>query len=72
MIDRNALKQLINDKGLKLSWLADHMDLGIYSLSRRLAGETEFRPSEINRLRELLELNDEQFMDIFFSNHVAE
>ncbi len=71
MIDKELLKETIRNKGLKLYWIADKMEIPLYSLSRRISGDTEFKPSEINKLREVLELSDEQFMDIFFSNHVG-
>lgn len=67
MTDTDKLVEIIKSKGLKLSWLAQQLNLSPYGFARKLHNHSEFKPSEIIRLCEELGISDEQIKDIFFN-----
>lgn len=70
MTDSTALRQLIDSKGLKLSYVAERIGLSAYGFSLKLNNKSEFRTGEIARLCELLGISVEQRDKIFFAQEV--
>lgn len=62
----NILKQMIDDKGYKLSHVASELNLTREGLYKKLRGDTEFKASEIAKLVELLKLSSKETREIFF------
>lgn len=62
----NTLKQVIDDKGYKLSYVASELNLTRVGLYKKLRGDTEFKASEIKKLVEMLKLTSKETKDIFF------
>lgn len=62
----NILKQIIDDKGYKLSYVASELSLTREGLYKKLRGDTEFKASEITKLVELLKLSSKETREIFF------
>lgn len=62
----NTLKQVIDDKGYKLSYVASELNLTREGLYNKLRGDTEFKASEIKKLVEMLKLTSKETKDIFF------
>lgn len=62
----NILKQIIDDKGYKLSHVASELNLTREGLYKKLRGDTEFKASEIKKLVEMLKLTGKETKDIFF------
>ena len=62
----NILKQIIDDKGYKLSYVASELSLTRVGLYKKLRGDTEFKASEIAKLVELLKLSSKETREIFF------
>lgn len=62
----NTLKQIIDDKGYKLSYVAIKLSLTREALYKKLRGDTEFKASEIAKLVELLKLTSKETKNIFF------
>ncbi|MDU2333081.1 hypothetical protein [Veillonella sp.] len=62
----NTLKQIIDDKGYKLSYVASELSLTREALYKKLRGDTEFKASEIAKLVELLKLTGKETKNIFF------
>jgi len=62
----NTLKQIIDDKGYKLSYVASKLSLTREALYKKLRGDTEFKASEIAKLVELLKLTSKETKNIFF------
>lgn len=62
----NTLKQIIYDKGYKLSYVASELSLTREALYKKLRGDTEFKASEIAKLVELLKLTSKETKNIFF------
>lgn len=62
----NELKKLIEEKGLKYSFLIKKLGISYTSLCRKLNGKSEFKASEITTLSEVLGLtNANEIMKIF-------
>lgn len=62
----NTLKQIIDDKGYKLCYVASELSLTREALYKKLRGDTEFKASEIAKLVELLKLTSKETKNIFF------
>lgn len=62
----NTLKQIIDGKGYKLSYVASELSLTREALYKKLRGDTEFKASEIAKLVELLKLTSKETKNIFF------
>lgn len=68
MTDSIRLRELINDKGLKLKYVAEYIGLSSYGLSLKMKNEKEFKTSEVSALCELLEIKSLKMKEeIFFS-----
>ncbi|WP_295245104.1 DUF739 family protein [Veillonella sp.] len=63
----DLLYNLIQKKGLKLSFIANKLGITRYSLYNKLEGKTEFKASEIKVLIELLSLKAKDVIKIFFT-----
>lgn len=70
--DTTHLKAVIADKGLKLTYIADELGITYAALNKKLNGETEFKAPEMSKLRTVLRLSDEELIEIFFTQKVAE
>ncbi len=62
-IDTELLKKKL--KGQKLGWIADELGITRPTLNDKIEGRTEFLPSQIRKLTELLRLTPEEVHDIF-------
>ena len=65
MTESNALKSAIDNKGLKLSYIANKLGLSRSGLYKKLDGITEFKASEIAVLSDLLDLSAAEIHTIF-------
>lgn len=71
MTDTVELNRIIDESGLKRRWLAEQLGLSAYGFLKKINNETEFKPSEITRLCELLSIKPlSKRMAIFFSEKV--
>lgn len=66
MTDTNRLREIIDRSGYKLRFLAERCGLSYQGFMKKVTNETEFKPSEIQTLKELLGLNDADALSIFF------
>ena len=57
MTDSEALRKLIESKGLKMKFVADYLGLSPYGLQLKINNKQEFKTSEVSALCELLEIN---------------
>ena len=64
----NELKAECVRHGLTLENLAVKIGVNPATLHRKLNGETEFRRNELQIIKTTLNLNDKQFLSIFFNN----
>lgn len=66
MTDTNGLREVIKESGYKLVYLAERCGLSYQGFMKKVNNETEFKPSEIQALKECLDLTDAQAMSLFF------
>ncbi|MDO4647931.1 MAG: hypothetical protein Q4B26_04710 [Eubacteriales bacterium] len=57
MTNTKALKELINEKGMKLKFVADYLGISAYGFALKLNNKQEFKTSEVQALCELLEID---------------
>ena len=68
MTNVKLLREKINDSGLKLSYIADQLEITPRALLMKIENQTEFKASEIKRLSELLGIETaEEQRQIFLS-----
>lgn len=66
----DLLKRAIDERGIKLTVLADKMGISRQSLHSKIKGERLFDQGEMMSLKTCLNLSDREFMSIFFGNRV--
>lgn len=54
MTNTKLLRELISARGLKLSYIASQLWITPKALTMKIENQTEFKPSEIKRLSEIL------------------
>jgi hypothetical protein len=64
-VNTKLLQQKIKDSGLKMGFIAEKLGRSRQALSDKIQGKTEFLPSEIRILCELLHLSDDDRCLIF-------
>lgn len=66
MTDSEALNKVIENSGLKLTFIARALKLSREGFYKKLNNQTEFKASEIVKMQEILNLSNEQRDKIFF------
>lgn len=66
-VDQKSLKQHIDDKGLKIKYLAKELGLSYESTCRKVRGESDFKATEIGIVANILELTNDDICSIFFT-----
>lgn len=69
-MNHELLRGIIQDRGVKVSVLADKIGISRQSLHMKLNGERSFDQGEIMAIKTNLRLSDTEFMEIFFNDHV--
>lgn len=64
-VNTKMLQQKIKNSGLKMGFIAEKLGRSRQALSDKIQGKTEFLPSEIRVLCELLQITDEERRLIF-------
>ena len=71
MTDTARLNELIKESGLKVGYIANRLGLSQYGFSRKRDNLSEFTPSEINALCDILHITSlEDRFSIFFNEKV--
>ena len=69
MTDSEALRSLIEKRGLKLKFVAEAIGLSAYGFQLKLNNKKEFKTSEVSALCELLHIDSLKEKErIFFAN----
>lgn len=63
----NILKETIKEKGFRLDFIAKQLNLSSYGFSLKLNGKNEFKWSEIEKIVEVLKLDEKEKKKIFFN-----
>ena len=69
-MNHEMLRGIIQDRGVKVSVLADKIGISRQSLHMKLNGERSFDQGEIMAIKTNLRLSDTEFMEIFFNDFV--
>ena len=72
MTNTTLLRRKIDKSGYKLIFIAEKCGLTYQGFMKKVNNETEFKASEIQTLKELLNLTTEEVNAIFFAVHVGE
>ena len=64
-----SLKDVIIEKGFRISWIAIQLNITRYTLYNKINGVTEFTASEIAKLTEILHLSNLEVKSIFFKKY---
>lgn len=67
-MDFKELHAEMGRNGLSIPKLAKLTNIGKKRLYSRFSGETEFTQSEITKIAEVLHLNEDKMLRIFFAN----
>lgn len=66
MIKRNLIMSKAMALDLKVPDLANELGIHPSTLSLKLNGKTEFTVAEVDKIKEVLKLNRDEVIDIFF------
>ena len=73
MTRTEELRKLLGDSGLKLGYVAEKLGITRQALAMKIENQTEFKPSEILQLCEMLGISNlEDREKIFFAQEVDE
>lgn len=73
MTNTKLLREIITDKGLKLTYIAKELGISRFSLSKKIKNDNEFLPSEINKLCKILGItNSKMKVKIFLEESSQE
>lgn len=67
-MNESALRAEIARNHLSIPALANTMGIGKKALYAKMKGESEFKQSEIKKLKSVLSLSDDQIIQIFFAD----
>lgn len=70
MTNTLKLKAAIAERGLNQEQIAEMLGVSLCTFNYKLNGTSEFKASEIKKLMELLHLNSDKVMLIFFADVV--
>lgn len=71
MPNSRKLKARIFEKGLTIGAIAREMGLTAYTLGRKISGKSPMTLAEARKLMSILEIDESEFGDYFFTNQVA-
>ncbi len=70
MTDSDLLRKKIDESGYKLRYVAGKLGITYQGFQKKLANETQFKATEIQALKVLLRLTNEERDQIFFARCV--
>lgn len=71
MFNRNALRAKVVAAGMTLAELASNIGISAATLTRKMAGDSDFTRLEIQHIRSVLHLTAAEADAIFFGNELA-
>lgn len=67
MTNTNRLKDIINDRGIKCTYIASRLGISRQSLSQKINGRTRFNNDEIKAMCDILKIKKADCFDIFLA-----
>ncbi len=71
MINKDLLKQKVEESGIKYTHIAKCLGITERGLKYKINGGSQFKADEIGKIRDILRLDAEDITAIFFDNDVA-
>lgn len=71
MINKELLKQKVEESGIKYTHIAKCLDISERGLKYKINGGSQFKADEIAKIKDILRLNPEEISAIFFADDVA-
>lgn len=65
-MDYEKLKQKIDERGLKIRYIAEKLGISHEAMYNKVKGKSEFKVSEVAALAKILKLSDRDIRSIFF------
>lgn len=56
------VKEKINEKGVRMNWVAEKLDMSYSCFSHRICGHTPFSYSEIIKISNILNINENDLL----------
>jgi len=66
-VDYEKLKQKIDERGLKIRYIAEKLGISHEAMYNKVKGKSEFKVSEVAALAKILKLSDRDIRSIFFA-----
>lgn len=67
MTNTGLLREKIDASGYKLAFVASQCNLSYQGFLKKMKGQTEFKVNEVQVLKELLDLSNQEASEIFFA-----
>ena len=68
MFRENLFRAKLAEKEISVTELAKRLNCSVVTLYRKINGESDFTRDEIQQIRTILELPDEEVISIFFAS----
>ena len=68
MLNKNLLKAKATIKGITVKGLAEKMEMNYNTFQQKFLSRTPFRPQEIQKIQEILELTNDEVVEIFIKD----
>ncbi len=68
MVNKEKLNEAIRDSGFQKKFLCVKLGISKQSLHNKMNNKTEFKSQEVLALKHVLNLNDQDFLSIFFAD----
>jgi predicted transcriptional regulator len=66
-VNCEELKKRIDERGLKIRYIAEKLGISHEAMYNKVKGKTEFKVSEVAALAKVLNLSDKEIRSIFFA-----
>lgn len=67
MFRRNMFEAILKMRGKKLSDVSDFLQVNRSTIYKKVSQETDFTRAEVQKIKEFLELSEQETVDIFFA-----
>ena len=71
MVNTIKLSDLLKESGLKNGYISRRLNISCNSLANKINNRTEFKASELAALRELMNLPNDKFFEIFLAKEIS-
>lgn len=69
MINKVLLKEAIKERGISITFLAKKIGISREGFYKKMNGTTEYKVSEVSKIKKILNLTDKDIDEIFFDKN---